>query len=532
MGTGVERLKAAAVFLALAATLLLSGCDNPLLETVDGIIDEYEARLSGEQPEINVKWGSVDITDGDTQGLGNVDQEWPLQFDFTIENTGAVTLNLTDNPKVALSGGSRYTVISQPASSIGPGGSADFTIELDPGDTAGNPSVVVTIKNDDPDESSYDFTLSAAAGKYQGIKTLDSGGDVGEYSSIGVDEANVYIAYFDAANFDLKLATSRNGGYDWSTKAIASSGQVGSHCSLFVGGNDLYISYYDISNGNLRLARSDNAGESFTFETVDSGGDVGQYSSIDVGENNDIYIGYHDATNESFKVAKYDDSLGSWSIATWHDPASPAVAGRYVSIAESAGVHYASYHYSPGGGLEACELYRQHSNIVAGAVTSSATVDNGYCSSIEVVGSTVYISHFAVTSYSMVAGKVAIEISTNGGYNWNSYEIDSGGFGFWGMDGTIENKGFTSLAVDGDYLFVSYCAKDSVDDALKFARSSNGGSVWGTPVAIDTSNAHVGFYTSIAINGTNGRNVYISYHDEGNEKLKFARSADGGATWD
>jgi hypothetical protein len=29
--------------------------------------------------------------------------------------------------------------------------------------------------HDDLDESSYDFTLTAAAGKYQGTKTLDSG---------------------------------------------------------------------------------------------------------------------------------------------------------------------------------------------------------------------------------------------------------------------------------------------------------------------------------------------------------------------
>ena len=177
--------------------LLLGGCSNPLLETVDQLIDEYKAVLAGEQPEINVKWGAVNIWNGKLQELGNVDQEWPEEFEFTIENTGAGTLHLTDSPQVALSGGSYSVIGPQPLATIAPGGSAEFTIELDPGDAAGNPSVVVTIANDDPDESDYQFTLSADAGKYQGIKTVDSGNDVGQYSSIGVHEANVYIAYFD-----------------------------------------------------------------------------------------------------------------------------------------------------------------------------------------------------------------------------------------------------------------------------------------------------------------------------------------------
>jgi len=527
MGTGVEKLKRRSVLLVFAFIVLLSGCSNPLLETVDQLIDEYEARLSGEQPEINVKWGAVDITDGASQSLGSVDQEWPVEFEFTIENTGAVTLNLTDSPEVALSGGSLYTVISQPTAAIGPGGSAEFTVELDPGDVSGNPSVEVTIANDDPDESNYDFTLSAAAGKYQGKKTLDSGNDVGQYSSIGVHEANVYIAYFDADDQDLKLAVSRNGGYDWSTKTVASSGDVGSHCSLYVDEEDLYISYYDSANGNLRLARSGNAGESFTFETVDSGGDVGQYTSVDVTDGGDIYISYYDATNDELNIAIYDDSAGSWSSSPTAD------GGKYTSIAEYGGNCFAGYQYNTGGGSDSNELYIRRiiggTPYVALNVSGSSGVGDGYCTSIEAVGSnTVYISHFAITNFSACGGEIVLEKSTNNGANWSSYTVDSGAVLFWSPDG---NVGFTSLAVDGSNLFVSYCANGAVDGALKFAQSTSGGTSWSAK-AIDTTNANVGYYTSIAVNGTSGRNVYISYYDKGNTKLKFARSADGGASWD
>ena len=162
-------------------------------------------------------------------------------------------------------------------------------------------------------------------------------------------------------------------------------------------------------------------------------------------------------------------------------------------------------------------------------VSSSSGVGDGYCTSIEAVGSnTVYISHFAITDFSPCGGAIVLEKSTNNGANWNSYTVDSNGVGFWTDDG---NVGFTSLAVGGSDLFASYCANDTVDGALNFAKSTTGGTSWSAE-AIDTSNANVGYYTSIAVNGTSGRNVYISYYDKGNEKLKFARSADGGASWD
>jgi len=524
MGTGVGKLKAIGGVLILA-TFFLGGCSNPLLETVDELIDEYKAVLAGEQPEINVKWGAIDITDGDSENLGNVDQEWPVEFEFTIENTGAGTLHLTDSPQVALSGGIRYTVIAQPPATIAPGGSAEFTIELDPGNLSGNPSIVVTIENDDPDESSYEFTLSAAAGKYQGTKTLDSGNDVGQYSCIGVFDANVYTAYFDADDQDLKLAVSRNGGYDWSTKAVESSGAVGSHCALFVNEDDLYISYYDITNKNLKLARSSNGGESFNLVTVASSGDVGQHTSIDVTVGRDIYISYYDATNDELEIAIYDDSAGSWSYSPSAD------GGKYTSIAESGGNCFASFQYKTGASDEDNELYIRRilggTPYVALNVSNSSGVGDGYCTSTEAVGSTVYISHFSITGFSMCGGEIVLEKSTNNGANWSSYTVDSAAALFWSPG----NVGFTSLAVSGSNLFVSYCANDVVDGALKFAKSTSGGTSW-SPQEVDISNDNVGYYTSIAVNGTGGSNVYISYYDKGNHRLKFARSANGGASWD
>jgi len=152
-------------------------------------------------------------------------------------------------------------------------------------------------------------------------------------------------------------------------------------------------------------------------------GDVGQYSSIDVSDRGAIYISYFDATNSCPRVAVDDGGLGSWSTPSVQSTsAAPEVAGQYTAISESAGV------------------------------------GDGYCSSIYANGMTIYISHFAITDFGACGGKIDVEKSIDSGYGWTSNLVDSEPVLFWGM----ENFGFTSLDVDGSNLFLSYCANHTV----------------------------------------------------------------------
>ncbi|MBN1837480.1 MAG: DUF1573 domain-containing protein [Spirochaetales bacterium] len=532
MGRGrLRALSLAALGLAALAAAALS-CTNPLRDTIDELIDDYQAELAGEQPEINLKWGSTDIWVGKNQSLGSVDQEWPVEFEFTIENTGQQDLVLTSAPAVRLSVGSLYEVTSQPASPIPPGGSATFAIELDPVDLAGTPSVTVTIDNDDPDELAYSFTLSAVAGKYQGYKAIDATGDVGEHSSIGVHEANVYIAYYDVNNSRLKLATSRNGGYDWSSVQVDNSGDVGRYCSLCLDDDTLYVSYYDATNTSLKLGKSPDEGESWNIETVDDAGDVGRYSSIDVGGDGTIYVSYYDADQKALKLAKYwfQGPGWVWTITEKHDSATTSTdIGKYTAVAEYGGDYYISYyHYTTADR----DLYAHFADVFQELVTGSTTTDDGYWSSIAVAGSTVYISYFSWVSQGSSNARISLAKSTIGyGDAWSIVDVDPGGVLFASSD---LDFGYTSIAVSGSNVFVSYCGKSNANpaDPLSFAKSTTGGTAgsWALTV-VDNSIAQVGHYNSIAVNGTDGRNVYISYHDESNGDLKFARSADGGASW-
>ena len=120
-------------------------------------------------PEINLKGNGVDIADGDTSPsvtdsthFGNVNfMAGSNTNTFTIENTGAGTLQLIGTPKVTISGtdASSFTVVTQPAASIASSGSSEFQISFDP-DSQGIKEAVVTISSNDADEGSFGFIIS------------------------------------------------------------------------------------------------------------------------------------------------------------------------------------------------------------------------------------------------------------------------------------------------------------------------------------------------------------------------------------
>jgi hypothetical protein len=70
---------------------------------------------------------------------------------------------------------------------------------------------------------------------------------------------------------------------------------------------------------------------------------------------------------------------------------------------------------------------------------------------------------------------------------------------------------------------------DETNDNLKYVRATNvGGSVWGTPITID-SDQDVGSYTSLMV--VDG-NPAISYYDGTNDNLKYVRATDAnGSAW-
>jgi hypothetical protein len=132
----------------------------------------YNFRLQGTGatiPEMDVSGKSVSITDGDVTpdaaddtDFGSVDITTGTNPNtFTITNDGSAVLNLTDDPRVTISGthaGDFTLTTDAPATVASGGGTETFVITFDPSAT-GVRNANVSIANDDADENPYNFAI-------------------------------------------------------------------------------------------------------------------------------------------------------------------------------------------------------------------------------------------------------------------------------------------------------------------------------------------------------------------------------------
>jgi hypothetical protein len=192
--------------------------------------------------------------------------------------------------------------------------------------------------------------------------TIDNGAgaNVGQYTSLTVAPALIFISYFDVTNGDLKLAALGFGlpacpgaPAGWGCVTVDHGGGanavVGQYTSvkLDISGRP-HVSYYDATNGNLKYARftgvpADNCGPGgapgWLCSTVDTGGAgiVGLFTSIEVFQKCDTVpvpqISYYDATNGDLKYAALNHPFGFPVV-----PCPGGAAGWGCTTVDSAGV--------------------------------------------------------------------------------------------------------------------------------------------------------------------------------------------------
>ena len=161
------------------------------------------------------------------------------------------------------------------------------------------------------------------------MSTVDSGTSVGQHVSMAVGATSspgFAIAYYDASNYKLKVATSV-GGTSWSFASPDAVGSlVGQYTSIaYDVGNKLHVSYYDF--GNYRLKYATNASGGWLAENVDPATNVGEYTSLKVDGKGAVHIAYYDAGKKALRYAV--GNTGKWTIETV-DAAGDA--GKYASL--------------------------------------------------------------------------------------------------------------------------------------------------------------------------------------------------------
>lgn len=167
----------------------------------------------------------------------------------------------------------------------------------------------------------------------------DIAADVGKYASIAIGaDGTEYIAYYDAAHGDLKLATGTAGSYTITT--VDSVGDVGAWPDVLIDGDSLIISYQDVGNQDLKLARG--AGSAWTTETLDDGRFIGADSAVFM---NGSYpaVWYFDGHDNNVKLAQQAGS--DWSAETW--AGDDAALGYHLeTVTIGATVWVGSYDYT------------------------------------------------------------------------------------------------------------------------------------------------------------------------------------------
>jgi hypothetical protein len=360
----------------------------------------------------------------------------------------------------------------------------------------------------------YGQTPPAQNSRANTVNSVDSGGFVGLYTSIAVGSDGLpIISYYDATNFDLKVAKCGNSACSVGNTmtTVDSGGQVGTYTSILIGADELpIISYYDATNGDLKVLKCGLAScsGSRTTTTVDSAGDVGAYSSLTVGLDGLPVISYYDFGNGNLKVVKCGNpSCTAANTITILD--STGDVGSHTSIALGTdGLPVISYYDITNANLKVVKCGNPSCSSGNTITILDSTGDVGSYTSITIgTDSFPLISYYDTTNANLKVVKCGNAAC-------------SAGNTITALDSTGDVGSYTSMSVSLDgFPVISYY--DGTNFDLKVVRCGNTTCTSGNTVATVDSGGFAGTYTSITI-GTDGLPT-VSFYDGSNGDLKVAK---------
>lgn len=161
----------------------------------------------------NICIATGDVTPAaiDNTDFGMVNVPSSLDKTFSIFNNGGANLTIGS---IVITGADAalFTVVSAPASTVLPGGSTSFVLRFTPSGANGVKNAIVTVSNNDPNESSYSFAVrGTAAGTLPVSFMYFRASDAGRYSRLQWETAS------ELNNKGFEIQRSINGATNWET---------------------------------------------------------------------------------------------------------------------------------------------------------------------------------------------------------------------------------------------------------------------------------------------------------------------------
>ncbi|MEI6080464.1 MAG: sialidase family protein [bacterium] len=358
---------------------------------------------------------------------------------------------------------------------------------------------------------STDSGITWNPGNIHSVKTANTGSGCWSFkSSTYYYNGTIYVAYFYENENGVKLAKSTDGGNTWTTTTISQNSTSGAeNIKLVIDSNGLYV-----SSGNV-FYKSNDGGNTWTNGiSIDN---IFTAGNSMVKSSGTLLISYYDYNNHNLKIAKSTDGGLTWTNQIVVNDARGWTTGLSLN-GNKVYVAYQAYSSNNpfivvSNDLGASWATQNNTVVIQGKVVSGETINMGVKVSVAKDGNNLY------ACYSDLNHRLTITKSIDNGENWQKKDI----VGSWGSQ--------CEMVVSSSSVYV-------LNENATFMKSSNSGDTW-TNLAIESGVFANGDSKNSMI--VDGNNVYASYTSVGGNScsgqsnptdLKFAKSTDGGITWD